>query len=60
MMKAVCIFGVVFGILAALIFGLDLAIELPFGCPSPTLDIGFIVSGLILAYLSWSAKGELG
>ncbi len=59
-MKAVCIFGIIFGVIAAVMFALDLVLGLPFGRPSTTLDIGFIVSGLFLAYLSWSAKSELG
>jgi len=60
MLKATCIIAMVFGVLAVLIFGVDLSpLKLPFGQPSKWMDIGFIISGLILAYLGWSAKKEL-
>ena len=59
MMKAMCISGIVFGLLAVVVFALDLALTIPFGRPSTTMDIGFIVSGLIICYLGWSAKKQL-
>lgn len=58
-MKALCFAGMIFGVLAVIIFGLDLALQIPFGRPSGTLDIGFIVMGLVLIYTGWSTKQEL-
>jgi hypothetical protein len=55
-MKAMSISGIVFGILLLVIFALDLTpLKIPFGQPSATLDIGFIIAGLLMAYLGWSA-----
>ena len=55
-MKAMSISGIVFGILLFIVFALDLTpLKIPFGQPSKTLDIGFIIAGLIIAYLGWSA-----
>jgi hypothetical protein len=58
-MKALCFSGMIFGVLAVVIFGLDLALKIPFGRPTATLDVGFIVMGLTLIYTSWSTKREL-
>ena len=59
MMKAMCISGIFFGILVIFVFAFDLALGFPFGRASTTIDIGFIISGLILMYLGWSAKREM-
>ena len=56
MMKAMCFSGMIFGVLALLVFGFDLTLKFPFGRPSATLDIGFIILGMILIYLGWAAK----
>ena len=55
MPRILAIAGMVVAGLMLLIFGLDIAVGLPFGRADSTIDIGFIVSSLILAYLSWSA-----
>jgi hypothetical protein len=55
MTKAMCISGIIFGVLLIFIFAFDLALKFPFGRPSLALDIGFIVGGLSLAYMGWSA-----
>ena len=55
-MKAMSISGIDFGILIFVVFALDLTpLKIPFGQPSKTLDIGFILAGLILTYLGWSS-----
>ncbi|MEK6250216.1 MAG: hypothetical protein N2C12_18675 [Planctomycetales bacterium] len=51
--------GVIVGTLTTFVFMFDLILRFPFGRPSVILDIGFIVSGLIIAYLGWSTKKEL-
>jgi hypothetical protein len=56
--KAMSIAGMVTGGLVALIFTLDLALKLPFGRKVPMMDIGYLVCGITLAYLSWSALRE--
>ncbi len=58
MPKALCIFGAVVAVLLLLVFGLDLALKVPFGRASTMLDIGFVVSGGILGYLSWATLRE--
>ena len=59
MPKALCILGAVTAGLVLLIFGLDLAIGVPpFYKSSQLLDMGFIVCGAILGYLSWSTFRE--
>jgi hypothetical protein len=41
--------------LIALIFIADLALGIPFSRVGTMTDVGFVVSALILAYLSWNA-----
>ena len=53
--KAMSIAGMAVGGLIALVFILDLVLGFPFGGRVKTMDIGFFVCGLILAYLSWNA-----
>ncbi len=58
MPKALCIFGAVIAALLLLVFGFDLALKVPFGRASIMLDIGFVISGGILGYLSWTTLRE--
>ncbi len=58
MPKALCISGIVVAALLLLVFGLDLAIGIPFNKANTTMDIGFIVCSGILGYLSWSTFRE--
>jgi hypothetical protein len=58
MPKVLCVLGMVVAVLLLLVFGLDLATEFPFGGASAMVSIGFIVSSLVLIYLSWSAFRE--
>lgn len=53
--KAMSIAGLVVGAVLAVAFALDLVLGIPFGGKVPVMNIGFLVSGLILAYLGWSA-----
>ncbi len=58
MAKAMSIAGMVVAGLLVLVFGLDLALEIPFSGAQKLMDIGFVVSGLILGYMSWDAFSE--
>ncbi len=58
MEKALTISGMAVSGLTALLFGLDLAIGLPFRGASMAMDIGFVLCALALAYLSWSTYRE--
>lgn len=55
MAKAMSIAGMIVAGLIALIFTADLALKFPFGRVGTLTDVGFLVSSLILAYLSWNA-----
>lgn len=60
MAKAMSIAGMIVAGLLALIFLADVipGVNIPFGGISMTTDLGFVVSALILAFLSWSAFRE--
>jgi len=60
MIKVLYITSMVLGLLLVVVFGIDLAIGLPFGRPSMGLGASFIVAGLILAYMGWSLQREMG
>lgn len=45
-------FGLTVGALIAILFGLDLATSLPFHRASLVCDVGFLVNGVLLVYLS--------
>jgi hypothetical protein len=53
--KAMAIAGMAVGGLIALAFAADLFLGIPFGGRVPLTDIGFMICGVILAYLSWNA-----
>jgi hypothetical protein len=55
--KALTILGMLVAVLILLLFTLDLAISIPFG-QIMAMDIGMILSGVVLLYLSWSAFRE--
>ena len=59
MAKAMSIAGLIVGGLIALVFTLDLALTVPFGRVMPLMDIGFMVCGGVLAYLSWNAMRDV-
>ncbi len=58
MPRTLCITGTVIAALLLLLFGLDLVVGVPFNTASQVVDIGLVVSGGILAYLSWSTLRE--
>lgn len=58
MPKALCITGMVVAILVLILFLVDLAIGVPFKRASTTLDVVFLISAGILAYMSWSTLKE--
>jgi hypothetical protein len=55
MAKAMSIAGMVVAGMLALIFAADLAVGIPFGRVELMTDVGFLVSAIILGYLSWNA-----
>lgn len=59
MPKALTISGLVVACLLLLLFGLDLALKIPFGRANVVMDSGFLVCSLILAYMSWSAFRDI-
>ena len=54
MAKLLSIIGMVMSGLVAILFLADLAAGFPFARISIAADIGFVLSSLILGYLSWS------
>lgn len=58
MAKVLCIAGAVIAVLLVLIFGLDLALKIPFGRASILMDIGFLVAAALLAFISWTTLKE--
>jgi hypothetical protein len=58
MPKALCLVGTVVAVLLLLVFGLDLAVKLPFRRASLTMDFGCLVCSLILGYVSWTTLKE--
>ena len=56
--KILTIAGLVVSALLALVFLLDLALSIPFGGRNMLMDVGFLLSSLILAYLSWHSLRE--
>lgn len=57
MSKALAFTGLIVSGLVVILFVADLAAAFPFRRTSILLDLAFIVSGLITAYLSWSLLG---
>ncbi|MCL6503439.1 MAG: hypothetical protein K6T86_12190 [Pirellulales bacterium] len=60
MPKAMCIAGLVVSSLVLLLVGLDLVLGWPFSKASTTLDVGFLIAALLLAYASWTTYREQG
>jgi hypothetical protein len=58
--KAMSIAGMVVGGALAVIFALDLVLNVPFGGRVPIMNIGFLICGGVLAYLSWNAFRDAG
>ena len=60
MPKALCILGTAISILLLVVYGLDLLSGFPFNAESRMMDIGFIIAGAILGYLSFTTMREQG
>ena len=58
MPKGLSISGMVVAGCMLLVFGLDLALKVPFGRILP-MDIGFVISAAVLGYMSWNTVREL-
>jgi hypothetical protein len=58
MPKALCIVGMAISVLLLLVFGLDLALKIPFGRVNMAMSVSFVVCSLILGYLSWVTYRE--
>lgn len=58
MPKALTIIGMIIAALILVIFGLDLALGVPFQKISMVMDIGFVVAAILLAYMSWATFRE--
>lgn len=58
MAKALTIFGLVVAALLTLLFTLDLVAGIPFGGAQMTMNIGGIIAGIILGYVSFSTFRE--
>lgn len=55
MPKTLSLSGLAIGGLIVLVFGADLAIGVPFSRAAPIINIGFLIAGLALCYLSYDA-----
>jgi|WetSurMetagenome_2_1015567.scaffolds.fasta_scaffold1587538_2 hypothetical protein len=58
MPKALCILGIIVAGLMLLAFGMDAAIKFPFQRINLTMDIGCLISSLMLGYISWTTLKE--
>jgi hypothetical protein len=59
MSKAMTIAGMVVAGLLALVFGLDLAVGIPFDGAKPVMNIGALIGAAVLGYLSWDAMRDV-
>ena len=58
MSKALTIVGMVVAALLLVFFGMDFFADVPFGAESKTMNIGAMIAGAILAYISFSTFRE--
>ena len=59
MPRVLTIAGMAIAALLFLMFGLDLALKLPFGRASFAMDLAFLNCAAILGYMSWNTYREL-
>jgi hypothetical protein len=59
MPRALAISGMAVAGLLVLLFGLDLAIQIPFGRASMAMDIAILICGGVLGYMSWNTYREV-
>ncbi|MGB9688235.1 hypothetical protein [Thermogutta sp.] len=57
--KGLCIFGMVGSALLILLFGLDLALGIPFGRVSVIMDVGFIAAAVLLGVAGFLTLREI-
>lgn len=55
MAKALTIGGMIVAGLLAVAFGMDLVLRFPFNGANATIDVGMLIAGLLLGYLSFNA-----
>ena len=58
MPKILCILGMAIAAMLLIVFGMDLAMGVPFDGRSSAMDISFVICSAILAYLSWMTFRE--
>jgi hypothetical protein len=59
MPRVLTVAGMVIAGLLVLMFGLDLALRVPFGRASLAMDVAILICGAALGYMSWSTYREL-
>lgn len=58
MPKALCFLAIAVAVLLLLVFGLDVAMGIPFHGYSKVMDIGFLIASVVLGYMGWSTLRE--
>ena len=58
MPKVLCIAGMVISVLLLVLFGMDLAMGVPFQGRSTMMDVVFIICAAILGFLGWMTFRE--
>jgi len=58
MPKVLCVSGMVISVLLLILFGLDLALGVPFQGVSKVMDVGFVICAGLLGYLGWTTFRE--
>jgi len=59
MPRFLTISGMIIASLLVLMFGLDLAIKVPFDRPSLAADVLILICAAVLGYMSWNTYREL-
>jgi hypothetical protein len=58
MTRAMCVIGIIVAILLVLLFGLDAFLKVPFAAVSMPMDVGMMIAGVVLGYVSWATLRE--
>jgi hypothetical protein len=58
MPKALTVSGMVIAVVLVLMFGLDLAVAVPFDRASKWMDVSLLICAALLGYMSWSTFRE--
>jgi hypothetical protein len=59
MPRVLTVAGMVVAGLLVLMFGLDLAVRVPFGRASLAMDVAILICAAALGYMSWSTYREI-